>query len=399
MPLSRLPRVSLRRQELVAAFVIVAVSHLVTFAVVTPWDEFPFSFLELVLGGLLVVAYLSLFLWDERYFQRFSTPAGTAAYFLIQTALCLGMQLNLAVGTLGLIAMPLVGSAEARLRPRWRWPIYLMALASPALSIALWARWTTALFLGLLYSPGIVLVVVFVRLLQNERQTRQQAEHLSAELEAANHQLSVYADQVEELAVIQERNRLAREIHDSLSHYLTVVNVQIEAARAVLRADQEVVINALEVAQKLTQEGLIAVRQSVMALRETPLGDKTLPEAIAALVGEAQLVDLPTRFELIGAPRPLSPKTALTLYRVAQEGLTNARKHAQATHVEVTLDYGDPAVVRLRVTDDGKGMDVTRACEGFGLMGVRERVQLLDGRVRVDGACGQGLQLAVEVPG
>ncbi|MEW5986670.1 MAG: sensor histidine kinase [Chloroflexota bacterium] len=399
MRLSRFPRTILRQQQVVAAVVIVAVSHLVTLLVVSTWDEYPFAPLEVAAAAVMAVAYLALFAWDESYFRRFPTPAGTAAFFFIQITLCLGMQLNLAIGTLGLVSMPLVAAAEARLRQRWRWLIYLVALVGPALSIGLWARWTFALVAGVLYSPGIILVVVFVRLLQNERQARQQAETLSQQLETANRQLSLYADQVEELATMQERNRLAREIHDTLGHYLTVVNVQIEAARAVLKTDQETVVKALEVAQSLAQEGLLAVRQSVMALREAPLGDKTLPEAIAALVGEAQLADLPARFHVKGTPRSLPSKAALTLFRVAQEGLTNARKHAQASRVEVTLDYEEPGWVRLSVTDNGVGMDVAQTNGGYGLLGVRERVQLLGGRVELSGAGGQGTRLAVEIPG
>src|SRR5690606_16330885 len=114
------------------------------------------------------------------------------------------------------------------------------------------------------------------------------AETLAAELAEANRKLGDFAVQAEELATIQERNRLAREIHDNLGHYLTVVNVQINAARAILDIDKARADTALDKAARLTQDGLAAVRQSVSSLRESPLGRHTLSEAVADLAAQTQ---------------------------------------------------------------------------------------------------------------
>ncbi|MEW5986671.1 MAG: sensor histidine kinase [Chloroflexota bacterium] len=395
----RLRHLGLYRQRALVAVVVVASSYLVNLILPLGRREYPFTILELAEAVLLGAAYLAFFIWEDAYFARFGTRLGTAVYFLLLVGLCLLLQIEFSASGLALISLPLVGVAEVRLRQRWRWFIYLAAFYSITLPLVDFFDWDFAIGIAFLYSPAYVLMVVFVRLLENERQARQQAEHLTAELETANHQLSAFAAQAQETAVTQERNRLAREIHDNLGHYLTVVHVQIEAARAVMSSDRQLATNALNVAQELTQEGLAAVRQSVMALRESPLGNKSLPEAITALVSEVQQTGLTTKFEVKGSPRFLEARTALTLFRAAQEGLTNVRKHANALQVEVRLDYTDPAAVSLAVSDDGVGSEVEATTDGFGLLGVRERVKLLGGRVIIDSAPGRGFRLAVEIPG
>jgi hypothetical protein len=123
--------------------------------------------------------------------------------------------------------------------------------------------------------------------------------------------------------------------------------VQIEAARAVIGAPRA--LDALRKAQSLAQEGLADVRRSVAALRASPTEDRPLPEALAALAAENRASGLLTELAVTGAPRPLPPQTELTLYRAMQEGLTNVRKHARASRVDIALDYGDNERVRLVV--------------------------------------------------
>src|SRR5262249_1335404 len=158
---------------------------------------------------------------------------------------------------------------------------------------------------------------------------------------------------VEELAATRERNRLARDIHDGLGHYLTVVNVQIGAARTVLDQDRQRALEHLSKAQALTQEGLAEVRHSVATLRASPSESRPLPQALTKLVEQWKAAGLSANFSVTGPVRPLSPQTNLTLYRTAQEALTNAAKHAQARTVDVTLDYRDNQKTHLSVRDDG----------------------------------------------
>jgi signal transduction histidine kinase len=202
---------------------------------------------------------------------------------------------------------------------------------------------------------------------------------------------------VEELATTKERNRLAREIHDSLGHYLTVVNVQIGAAQAILDQDRPRALDHLAKAQALTQDGLAEVRHSVAALRASPIESRPLPEALTKLTEQWNAAGLCAKFELAGTIRPLTPQANLTLYRAAQEALTNVGKHAHATSVDLHLDYRDQRSVKLRIEDDGAGSDNSEG--GFGLLGVRERVQQLSGAVRVRTDSGKGFALEVELPG
>jgi signal transduction histidine kinase len=219
---------------------------------------------------------------------------------------------------------------------------------------------------------------------------------LAAELGQANRQLREYAAQAEELATVHERNRLAREIHDGLGHYLTGINMQIQAGRAVLDHDREVAMGALDQAQAMAQEGLTEVRRSVAALRASPLDNQSLPQAIESMVNECRAAGIATAYTVLGERQDLPPQTAMVLYRVAQEGMTNMRKYAQASSAEVTLDYRDEDQVQLTVQDSGIGTDDPSG--GYGLIGVRERVNLLGGRVQIETAPGEGFTLHVQVP-
>jgi signal transduction histidine kinase len=250
-------------------------------------------------------------------------------------------------------------------------------------------RWIDALAVALAYGTGIVFVVVFTRIAAGERRAR-------ASLGEAYRLLRENAAQVEELAVTRERNRLAREIHDSLGHYLTVVNVQIGAAQAIFNQDSKRALDHLSKAQTLTQEGLTEVRRSVAALRASPAESRPLPEALAKLVEQWNATGMRAILTIVGTPRQLSPQADLTLYRAAQEALTNVSRHAHATQVELTLNYADDESVLLAAQDDGGGSNDYAA--GFGLLGVRERAQLLGGEVRIVTENGKGFRLVVELP-
>ncbi|MDG4823937.1 sensor histidine kinase [Asanoa sp. WMMD1127] len=215
--------------------------------------------------------------------------------------------------------------------------------------------------------------------------------------QSARAQLREYATQVERLAAAQERNRVARDIHDGLGHALTVVQMQIKAARAVLASQPERADEVLAKAQDQAEEALREVRRSVGALRE-PRPAVPLPEALKALAAETSAAGVTTELSVTGTVRALGPETAESLFRAAQEGLTNVRKHAGASRVELTLDYSRPAAVRLEVRDDGAGT-AGEGGTGYGLLGVRERATHLGGRMSLESAPGQGATLLVEVPG
>jgi signal transduction histidine kinase len=151
----------------------------------------------------------------------------------------------------------------------------------------------------------------------------------------------------------------------------------------------------MDKAQELTQKGLTQVRESVAALRESPVSNRPLSEAIASLVKEAQSSGIVTEFQVAGEPLALENKVALALYRAAQEGLTNVRRHARASRVDVLLDF-QPDEVRLQVKDNGVGAAKTGG--GFGLLGIHERMQLLGGKLEIDTGAGKGFCLTASVP-
>ncbi len=314
----------------------------------------------------------------------------------MQLALVFGIgQVLGVVGNL-LVGLPLVAFAVERLKPWPRLLVYVGLTAAVVAPIGLrFSPWSEALVNGLTAMTAILFVAAFADMRRKEQQTRERAEQLAAELEEANAQLAAYATQAEELAVTQERNRLAREIHDNLGHYLTIVNVQIEAARVVMESDPARALDAMDKAQELTQKGLARVRESVAALRESPVSNRPLDEAIASLVQEAQSSGIVAEFTVIGEPVALEHKVALALYRAAQEGLTNVCKHARASRVDVLLAY-QPAEVRLEVRDNGVGAAQTNG--GFGLLGIRERMQLLGGKLELDTGVGKGFRLTASVP-
>jgi signal transduction histidine kinase len=254
----------------------------------------------------------------------------------------------------------------------------------------------TALAMLFSYGGGFVFfIAVSVSLIQQQRE-RQRAERLLAELEAAHRRLQAYAVQVEALAVAEERNRLAREIHDSLGHYLTIITVQLDAAGKLIATRPERAAEAVATAEGLARESLAEVRRSVAALRASPLDTAALGEAIGEVVDSLRASGIATTFTIEGDARPLPIQTKTALYRATQEGLTNVRKHASASAAQVTLTY-EPERVVLTIGDNGIGQR-GEATEGFGLLGLRERVALLGGSLEAGDRPEGGFRLRIVVP-
>lgn len=279
-------------------------------------------------------------------------------------------------------------SQAARALPLW-WSLASCAFL-PLYHLG--TRWEDTLRLGGgLFVAGLFVVSITHAAVQEGRRRAEQ-EALALRLEQSNRALRASVAQAEALAAARERNRIARDIHDGLGHHLTALHVHLEAARAVLPSDPARTGRALQQAQGLTQSALADVRRSVSALRAEP---PALPDALALLAHDVRATGMEVTFRVRGAVRPLGPDAEEELFRVAQEGVTNVRKHARATRAELTLEYREEAVA-LTVRDDGVGVEVPSG--GFGLPGARERVARLGGEVRVDSAPGRGFTLSVTVP-
>ena len=235
-------------------------------------------------------------------------------------------------------------------------------------------------------APYAVAVILSLAIVRQER-ARQRIQGLYDQLRVAHQELQVLHQEVRSAAVAEERNRLAREIHDGLAHYLTVANVQLEAAEKLGAERAHAALEHVHRARRLTLECLQDVRRSVAAMRAATLEELAIEPSIRRLVSEfaeSTGIDVRLDVELAMADSP-SPDLAQALYRAVQEGLTNVHKHARATTVDLKLSSSREAIV-LEIHDDGAGSAVAlngHAADSsrYGLVGLRERVALLDGRL------------------
>ncbi len=257
--------------------------------------------------------------------------------------------------------------------------------------------WVAALQTSAVYAAGYVFIIAFTRTAQRERQARTQLETLYRHLERANQQLAEYAGQAEQIATFRERNRLARDVHDSLGHYLTVLNVQLEIVTKFMDADPAVAHTAARRAKEIAAEGLAEVRRSVAALRPSPLDGYPLPEAIRRLADDTRQGGLAVSFEQTGLVRSLPAESETVLYRAAQESLTNVLKHAHARGVALVLAYESEAAC-LQVRDDGIGRIPQSSPDSIGLSGLRDRVAALHGAVRAENHPAGGFEVEVRLP-
>jgi signal transduction histidine kinase len=390
---------TMNRYRQITVIVVIALGYLVAFADLLAEPQFPLSPLEVAIVLLAGVVFTYLDLREGSLIGTGAPLIRVLAYFALQILLFAVIVLTIGVvNGAWLLAMPLVGSAVGHFFIPGGLVVGAITLSIIAVPAGLAYGWETAVSLATGVVPAMVFVGLFVMLLVREERARNRAEKLAADLEAANRQLAAYAAQAEELAISKERNRLAREIHDSLGHYLTVINVQLEAARVIMDQDPERAREALSTAKNMAHEGLASVRQSVAALRESPLQGRPLDEVIARLLEETGRAGIVTSLTVEGERRPLGANNDLTLYRIAQEGLTNVRKHARASRVDVILDYQQPGQVRLTINDNGVGATLNEN-SGFGLLGVRERLELVGGRLDIDTAPGKGFHMVAALPG
>lgn len=231
------------------------------------------------------------------------------------------------------------------------------------------------------------------------RRSRKRAEDLLGNLESAHTELRRYAGRVRELTLSEERNRIAREMHDSVGHHLTAVKLQAEAAVKTAEKRPEKAREQMELARDLASEAFEEVRRSVRALKPPPLGERSGTGALRALVRSFEGTGFDVRFRVEGEERELPEEAELVLYRALQEGLTNAARHSGARRVQASLVYADKSV-KLAVTDDGRGVpsEAGATGSGFGLPALEERVEAVEGSFTAGNAPGGGFAVEVELP-
>jgi signal transduction histidine kinase len=220
-----------------------------------------------------------------------------------------------------------------------------------------------------------------------------QLEATRAELAQANHQAGMLA----------ERQRLAGDIHDTIAQGFTSIVMLVQAAEAEIGSDPAAARTHLGLAAETARENLAEARALVAALAPVQLDGGKLDDALRRLAGQtASQLGVSGDFQVGGSPRPLDTSAEVMLLRVCQEALANVRKHARARRAWVRLSY-DPAMVRMEVGDDGAGFDPAvegggEVGGGYGLRGMRARVDEAGGRLTVRSAPGAGTSVCVEVP-
>ena len=260
-----------------------------------------------------------------------------------------------------------------------------------------------SLTIVVIFSLLLIFVLVIAGHIDRDQRSQQQTRQLLAQLEASHRQLQAYSGRVAELAAAAERNRLARDIHDSLGHYLTAISIQLEKAQAYRARNPAEADRAIHDAKQLARSALQDVRQSVSALRDTE--DRfSLRQSLADLVGRLDGGTIEIDYHVEGDETDYAGPVLAALYRVAQEGLTNVQKHAQARHVLLDVQLGE-VEARLKLHDDGTGFDTGALGEqaasvkrGYGLQGLQERLELVRGQMSITSNTRTGTEITVIIP-
>ncbi|BAZ67628.1 MAG: sensor histidine kinase [Pelatocladus maniniholoensis HA4357-MV3] len=229
------------------------------------------------------------------------------------------------------------------------------------------------------YIGASLFIILLGFVIVAERKSRQRAEMLAKE--------------VETLAATLERTRIAREIHDSLGHTLTTLDVQLELAQKLHQRDPDQTLQALDTAKYLSSQCLQDVRRAVQTIRRS---DFDLNQALSVLVTQIQQNRSFTVQADLNLP-PLPLQTSHQLYCIIQEGLTNIQKHAYTSHVILRGQFTLDAII-LELEDDGLGFNPDLPHSGFGLRGMQERIQILNGKLSIKSTPGQGTHIWITVP-
>jgi signal transduction histidine kinase len=227
------------------------------------------------------------------------------------------------------------------------------------------------------YFGSCIFVLLLGTIWTEEQKSRQKAERLT--------------QQVETLAVDLERNRIARDIHDTLGHSLTSLDVQIELAQRLQATEPERAQQSIDLAKKLSSQALDNVRQALGTMKRSNFD---LTEAIFALAEQ----NLPFEVSVDVRFPQLSLQSSYQLYCIIQESLTNIQKHAQANRVTIESTIVNRGTL-LEICDNGQGFDLDRPHAGFGLRNMKERVQCLGGEFHLNSNIGRGTQIQIFIPG
>ncbi len=222
-----------------------------------------------------------------------------------------------------------------------------------------------------------VLILVIAGFAQHNKEEKERKDILYKELLDAHKKLKQYTDEVNRLSVVEERNRIARDIHDTLGHNMTALIMQLQMAEHLMKEDSSKAEGLLADAVKTAKDSLVSIREVVQTLRGT---DTFVPvDAIKKLVGEfSAKTGVDISLDISGEAVKTDSAANMAVVRIIQEAMTNAVRHGKATRISVGLDYSGDAIT-FNVRDNGIGAEKLK--EGYGLKGIRERTEAFGGSV------------------
>ncbi|WP_231038467.1 sensor histidine kinase [Pectinatus haikarae] len=248
---------------------------------------------------------------------------------------------------------------------------------------------------NILTSFNMILFVIYTMLLvQNQHQEKERIQSLNKQLNDANEKLRNYAIEAEHMAETRERNRLAREIHDTLGHALTSIIAGLDACLATIDAAPDFTKKQLKVISDTARHGINDVRRSVRRLRPDNLEKLPLKNALSQMIGDfASASGMHISLNYDCCPQNLRADEEEVIYRVIQESITNANRHGHAAHIEIIFSQTD-GLLKIHIKDDGTGCE--NPIEGFGLRHMQERLSLLHGTLKYK-SCG-GFIIQADIP-
>lgn len=332
--------------------------------------------------------------WTAFFLARERTWGGRWPMFVWLAGVC--VLVPLALEEHGAYVMLMYGVYPLLFALLGRWAVPGVVLFTVAAWLVLGERTGQSGLGNVVALGGSVLLAVTVGVFISaiERESAKRREALEA-LDATRADLAATARRT---GMLEERERLAREIHDTVAQGFTGIVMQLEAAEQAFDRDPSAARAHLDRARTSARESLAEIRRSVHALRPELLDAEGLQDALRRIADRwAADTGILATVRVSGEPQPLTPDRELALLRAAQEALANVARHSEARRVTVALAHA-PDEVRVVVTDDGRGFDPATAAGGMGLRGLQDRLADVGGHGRIESAPGEGTRVVLEVP-
>lgn len=402
MSIARLARALFERQERPAnlwALVFYVLLLIPTLSLLAASEQ---PWLRRLVAVILVIAFVAL---DWAVIRRYPEPRASVRWMVgaLVALLVLTTALTALEHSYILLFLFVIGYAFRYLPVRWG---FVVGVAAVILIVAeqiiptLPSFSRESLIQAATRSTWILFALLIVGWIAQLSRVSRERQRVIDELKATQGRLAATERQA---GVLEERARLAREIHDTLAQGLVSIVMHLEAAEQTMPPDASAVAQHLDQARRAARDNLAEARRFVWALQPQALEREALPGAITRAAEHwMEENHVPVAVSVTGRVYPLAPEFEVTLLRAAQEALVNVSKHASARHVNLTLSYMNDQVV-MDVNDDGSGFDPAQIGAGdqtssFGLTAMRQRVERLGGHLTVESAAGEGTTLVVEIP-